>query len=83
MTIRGSAAAVFWPLPAEGTWLGREKRDLERWARTELERLRYRVMGRAVFTVHHGQTPFISAIFRVRDIPLHRFSRATRTAVAA
>ena len=83
MRIRGSAAAVFWPLPAEGTWLGREKRDLESWARTELERLRYRVMGRAVFTVHHGRTPFISAIFRVRDIPLHRFSRATRTAVAA
>ena len=47
MTIRGSAAVVFWPLPAEGTWLGREKRDLERWARTELERLRYRVMRRA------------------------------------
>ena len=83
MTIRGSAATVFWPLPAEGTWLGREKRDLESWARTELERLSYRVMGRAVFTVHHGRTPFISAVFRVRDIPLHRFSRATRTAVAA
>jgi hypothetical protein len=83
MTIRGSAAVVFWPLPAEGTWLGREKRDLERWARTELERLRYRVMRRAVLTVHHGQNPFISAVFRVRDIPLRQFSRAARMAVAA
>lgn len=83
MTIRGSAAVVFWPLPAEGTWLGREKRDLERWARTELERLRYRVMRRAVLTVHHGQKPFISAVFRVRDIPLRQFSRAARMAVAA
>ena len=83
MTIRGSAAVVFWPLPAEGTWLGREKRDLERWARTELERLRYRVMRRAVLTVHHGQNPFISAVFRVRDIPLRQLSRAARTAVAA
>lgn len=83
MTIRDSAATVFWPLPAEGTWLGREKRDLERWARTELERLRYRVTGRAVLTVHHGQNPFISAVFRVRDIPPHQPSRATRTAVAA
>ena len=83
MTIRGSAAVVFWPLPAEGTWLGREKRDLERWARTELERLRYRVMRRAVLTVHHGQNPFISAVFRVRDIPLCQFSRAARMAVAA
>jgi hypothetical protein len=82
MTIRGSAAAVLWPLPAEGTWLGREKRDLERWARTELERLRYRMTGRAVLTVHHGQNPFISAVFRVRDIPLRQFSRATRTAAA-
>ena len=83
MTIRGSAAVVFWPLPAEGTWLGREKRDLERWARTELERLRYRVMRRAVLTVHHGQNPFISAVFRVRDIPLRQFPRAARMAVAA
>lgn len=83
MTIRGSAATVFWPLPAEGTWLGREKRDLERWARTELERLRYRVTGQVVFTVHHGQDPFISAVFRVRDIPPHQPSRAARTAVAA
>lgn len=83
MTIRGSAAVVFWPLPAEGTWLGWEKRDLERWARTELERLRYRVMRRAVLTVHHGQNPFISAVFRVRDIPLRQFSRAARMAVAA
>ena len=83
MTIRGSAAVVFWPLPAEGTWLGREKRDLERWARTELERLRYRVMRRAVLTVHHGQDPFISAVFRVRDIPLRQFPRAARMAVAA
>ena len=83
MTIRGSAATVFWPLPAEGTWLGREKRDLERWARTELERLRYRVTGQVVFTVHHGQNPFISAVFRVRDIPPHEPSRAARTAVAA
>ena len=83
MTIRGPAATVFWPLPAEGTWLGREKRDLERWARMELERLRYRVTGRAVFTVHHGQDPFISAVFRVRDIPPHQPSRAARTAVAA
>ena len=83
MTIRGSAAVVFWPLPAEGTWLGREKRDLERWARTELERLRYRVMRRAVLTVHHGHKPFISAVFRVRDIPLRQFSRAARMAVAA
>ena len=83
MTIRGSAATVFWPLPAEGTWLGREKRDLERWARMELERLRYRVTGQVVFTVHHGQDPFISAVFRVRDIPPHQPSRATRTAVAA
>lgn len=82
MTIRGSAATVFWPLPAEGTWLGREKRDLERWARTELERLRYRVTGQVVFTVHHGQDPFISAVFRVRDIPPHQPSRAARTAVA-
>ena len=82
MTIRGSAAAVLWPLPAEGTWLGREKRDLERWARAELERLRYRVTGRAALTVHHGQNPFISAVFRVRDIPLRQFSRATRTAAA-
>ena len=82
MTIRGSAAVVFWPLPAEGTWLGREKRDLERWARTELERLRYRVMRRAVLTVHHGQAPFISAVFRVRDIPLRQLSRAARMAVA-
>lgn len=82
MTIRGSAAAVLWPLPAEGTWLGREKRDLERWARTELERLSYRMTGRAVLTVHHGQNPFISAVFRVRDIPLRQFSRATRTAAA-
>ena len=82
-TIRGSAATVFWPLPAEGTWLGGEKRDLERWARTELERLRYRVTGQVVFTVHHGQDPFISAVFRVRDIPSHQPSRATRTAVAA
>ena len=83
MTIRGSAATVFWPLPAEGTWLGREKRDLERWARTELERLSYRVTGQVVFTVHHGQNPFISAVFRVRDIPPHQPSRAARTAVAA
>lgn len=83
MTIRGSAATVFWPLPAEGTWLGGEKRDLERWARTELERLRYRVTGQVVFTVHHGQDPFISAVFRVRDIPPHQPSRAARTAVAA
>ena len=83
MTIRGSAAVVFWPLPAEGTWLGREKRDLERWARTELEHLRYRVMRRAVLTVHHGQNPFISAVFRVRDIPLHQPLRAARMAVAA
>ena len=83
MTIRGSAAVVFWPLPAEGTWLGREKRDLERWARTELERLKYRVTGRAAFTVHHGQNPFISAVFRVRDLPLRRLSRAARTAAAA
>ena len=83
MTIRGSAAVVFWPLPAEGTWLGREKRDLERWARTELERLRYRVVRRAVLTVHHGQNPFISAVFHVRDIPLRQFSRAARMAVAA
>ena len=83
MTIRGSAATVFWPLPAEGTWLGGEKRDLERWARTELERLRYRVTGQVVFTVHHGQNPFISAVFRVRDIPPHQPSRAARTAVAA
>ncbi|OFR53274.1 hypothetical protein HMPREF2883_06310 [Actinomyces sp. HMSC075C01] len=83
MTIRGSAATVFWPLPAEGTWLGREKRDLERWARTELERLSYRVTGQVVFTVHHGQDPFISAVFRVRDIPPHQPSRAARTAVAA
>ena len=83
MTIRGSAAVVFWPLPAEGTWLGWEKRDLERWARTELERLRYRVMRRAVLTVHHGQNPFISAVLRVRDIPLRQLSRAARTAVAA
>ena len=83
MTIRGSAAVVFWPLPAEGTWLGREKRDLERWARTELERLRYRGMRRAVLTVHHGQNPFISAVFRVRDIPLRQFPRAARMAVAA
>ena len=83
MTIRGSAATVFWPLPAEGTWLGREKRDLARWARTELERLSYRVTGRAVLTVHHGQDPFISAVFRVRDIPPHQPSRAARTAVAA
>ena len=83
MTIRGSAAVVFWPLPAEGTWLGREKRDLERWARTELERLRYRVMRRAVLTVHHGQNPFISAVFRVRDMPLRQFPRAARMAVAA
>lgn len=83
MTIRGSAAVVFWPLPAEGTWLGREKRDLERWARTELERLRYRVMRRAVLTVHHGQNPFISAVFRVRDILLRQFPRAARMAVAA
>ena len=83
MTIRGSAAVVFWPLPAEGTWLGREKRDLERWARMELERLRYRVTGQVVFAVHHGQDPFISAVFRVRDIPPHQPSRATRTAVAA
>lgn len=83
MTIRGSAAVMFWPLPAEGTWLGREKRDLERWARTELERLRYRVMRRAVLTVHHGQNPFISAVFRVRDIPLRQFPRAARMAVAA
>jgi len=83
MTIRGSAATVFWLLPAEGTWLGGEKRDLERWARTELERLRYRVTGQVVFTVHHGQDPFISAVFRVRDIPPHQPSRATRTAVAA
>ena len=83
MTIRGSAATVFWPLPAEGTWLGREKRDLERWARAELERLRFRVTGRAVFTVRHGQDPFISAVLRVQDIPPHQPSRATRTAVAA
>ena len=83
MTIRGSAAAVLWPLPAEGTWLGREKRDLERWARTELERLSYRMTGRAVLTVHHGQNPFISAVFRVRDIPPHQPLRAARMAVAA
>ena len=83
MTIRGSAATVFWPLPAEGTLLGREKRDLERWARTELERLRYRVTGRAALTVHHGQNPFISPVLRVRDIPLRQLSRAARTAVAA
>ena len=83
MTIRDSAATVFWPLPAEGTLLGREKRDLERWARTEMERLRYRVTGRTVFTVHHGQNPFISAVFRVRDIPPRQPSRAARTAVAA
>ena len=83
MTIRGSAATVFWPLPAEGTWLGREKRDLERWARTGLERLSYRVTGQVVFTGHHGQDPFISAVFRVRDIPPHQPSRAARTAVAA
>ena len=83
MTIRGSAAVVFWPLPAEGTWLGREKRDLERWARAELERLRYRVTGRAALTVHHGQNPFISAVFRVRDIPPHQLLRAARMAVAA
>ena len=83
MTIRGSAATVFWPLPAEGTWLGREKRDLERWARAELELLRFRVTGRAVFAVHHGQNPFISAVFRVRDIPPHQPSRAARMAVAA
>ena len=82
MTIQASAATVFWPLPAEGTWLGREKRDLERWARAELERLRYGVTGRAVFTVHHGQAPFISAVFRVRDIPLRQLSRAARMAVA-
>ncbi len=83
MTIRGSAATVFWPLPAEGTRLGREKRDLERWARAELERLRYRVTGRAALTVHHGQNPFISAVFRVRDIPPHQPLRAARMAVAA
>jgi hypothetical protein len=83
MTIRGSAATVFWPLPPEGTLLGREKRDLERWARTELERLKYRVTGRAALTVHHGQNPFISAVFRVRDLPLRRLSRAARTAAAA
>ena len=83
MTIRGSAATVFWPLPAEGTWLGREKRDLERWARAELERFRYRVTGRAALTVHHGQNPFISAVFRVRDIPPHQPLRAARMAVAA
>lgn len=83
MTIRGSAATVFWPLPAEGTLLGREKRDLERWARAEIERLRYRVTGRATLTVHHGQNPFISAVFRVRDIPLRQLSRAARTAVVA
>lgn len=82
MTIRCSAATVFWPLPAEGTWLGREKRDLERWARAELERLRHGVTGRAVFTVHHGQAPFISAVFRVRDIPPRQLSRAARMAVA-
>ena len=83
MTIRGSAATVFWPLPAEGTLLGREKRDLKRWARAELERLRYRVTGRAALTVHHGQNPFISAVFRVRDIPPHQPLRAARMAVAA
>lgn len=83
MTIRGTAAAVRWPLPAEGTWLGREKRDLERWARWELARLRYRVNGRTEFMVHHGQDPFILVVFRVRNIPLRQFSRATRTAVAA
>jgi hypothetical protein len=83
MTIQDSVAAVRWPLPAEGTWLGREKKDLERWARTELRRLRYRVTGRTVFTVHHGQDPFISAVFRVRDIPLRQFSHTTRVAVAA
>ena len=81
MTIRGSAATVFWPLPAEGTWLGREKRDLERWARAELERLRYGVTGRAVFTVHHGQAPFILAVFRVRDIPLRRMTDKPRHVV--
>lgn len=83
MTVRGAAARVCWPLPAEGTWLGREKRDLERWARAELGRLGYRVTGRTGFTVHHGLDPFISVVFRVQAVPLLRRERLARSGVAA
>lgn len=70
MTIRGTAAVVYWPLPAEGTQLRYEKQDLERWVRLELEQLGYKETGRTTLAVHHGQDPFISAAFHVRVVPL-------------
>ena len=82
MTIRGTAAVVSWPLPAEGTQLGHEKQDLERWVRLELEQLGYKVTGRKTLTVHHGQDPFISVAFHVRVVPL-QLPHLARPGVAA
>ena len=82
MTIRGTAAVVYWPLPAEGTQLRHEKQDLERWVRLELEQLGYKEAGRTTLAVHHGQDPFISAAFHVRFVPL-QLPHLARPGVAA